>query len=184
LQIAQTGEVPLSSEQYLAWDRPWNTNLGFTFSYDTAVRFLPKGFKGTQLYISANYQSGYRYTPQELEGSNSLGRPLYVSRNDQYLQERGEPWFNTDLVLSKTIRFSDQRNSGITLSIEVRNLLNRQNSQIINPVTGRAYVSGDDVPNNWRDPRYVGPEENGLPPDNPARYLAPRQMLFGLKFRW
>lgn len=184
LQIAQTGEVPLSTEQYLAWDRPWNTNLGFTFSYDTAVRFLPKGFKGTQLFISSNYQSGYRYTPQELEGYNSLGRPLYISRNDQYLQERGAAWFNTDVVLSKTIRFSEQRNAGMTLSVEVRNLFNRQNSQIINPVTGRAYEAGDDVPNNWRDPRYVGPEEDGLPPDNPARYLAPRQVLFGVKFRW
>lgn len=184
LQIAQTGEVPLSTEQYLAWDRPWNTNLGFTFNYDTAVRFLPRGFKGTRLFISMNYQSGYRYTPQELEGYNSLGRPLYIARNDQYLQERGSPWFNTDMVLSKTIRFSDQSPAGITISVEGRNLLNRQNAQIINPVTGRAYEAGDDVPNNWRDPRYIGPEERGLPPDNPARYLAPRQILFGIKFRW
>jgi outer membrane receptor protein involved in Fe transport len=184
LQIAQTGEVPLSSEQYLAWDRPWNTNLGFTFSYDTAIHFLPKSMKGMRLYISANYQSGYRYTPQKLEGYNNLGRPLYVSQNDQYLQERGAPWFNSDLVLSKTIRFSEQNKSGMTISVEVRNLLNRQNSQILNPVTGNAYVVGDDVPNNWRDPRYIGPEESGLPPDNPARYLPPRQILFGIKFRW
>jgi len=185
LQIAQTGEVPLSTEQYLAWDRPWNTNLGFAFNYDTAVHFLPKkGFKGTRLYVSANYQSGYRYTPQSLEGYNSLGRPLYISQVDQYLQERATPWFSMDLVLSKTVRFSDQKPAGMTFSVEVRNLLNRQNAQLINPVTGRAYEVGDDVPNNWRDPRYVGPEESGLPPDNPARYLAPRQILFGVKFRF
>ena len=56
-------------------------------------------------------------------------------------------------------------------------------SQIINSVTGRAWEPGDDLPNDQRDDRYLGPEENGTPPNNPARYQAPRQLLFGLSFR-
>jgi len=184
LQIAQNGEVPLSSEQYLAWDRPWNTTLGVALNYDTALKFLPNWTRNTQIFLSTNFQSGYRYTPQELEGYNNLGRPLYATQIDQYLQERGTPWLKTDLKVNRTFRFKKAKASGITLSFEVRNLLNAKNAQLINPVSGRAYQVGDDVPNNWRDPRYVGPEERGTPPDNPARYLAPRQMLFGIKLRF
>ena len=69
-------------------------------------------------------------------------------------------------------------------SIEIKNLTNSKNSQIINPVTGSAYKNGDDVPNGWRDPRYIGPEENGKPADNPARYLQPRQILGGISFKF
>ena len=95
-----------------------------------------------------------------------------------------EPWFQSDLKISKNIWFKDDRKSGLTLSIEIRNLLNIKNSQIINPITGKAYENGDDVPNEWRDPRYVGPEENGVPPTDPSRYLAPRQVLYGVSFRF
>lgn len=182
LQIEQNGEVPVSSEQYLAWDRPWNINLGVVLSYDSSLRFLPKWTKGMQFYWSSSYQSGLRYTPQELEGYNDLGRPLYRVQTEKYLQERASPWFNTDIRLLKTI--VNKKNQGITLSVEARNVFNNKNAQIINPITGRAYENGDNVPNDWRDPRYVGPEESGTPPQNPARYLAPRQVLFGLKFRF
>ncbi|MFT5725654.1 MAG: outer membrane receptor protein involved in Fe transport [Bacteroidia bacterium] len=184
LQIEQTGEVPLSSEQYLAWDRPWNTTIGIALSYDTSLKRLPKWFKNTQMFLSGNYQSGYRYTPQVLEGYNALGRPLYRELTDKYLQSRAKPWYNANLKLNRTIRFSKKNRSGITISFEARNLFNNQNPQIINPITGDAYQDGDNVPNNWRDSRYIGPQESGLPPTNPARYLAPRQILLGLKFRF
>lgn len=184
LQIEQTGEVPLSTEQYLAWDRPWNTTLGLALTYDTSLKRLPRWLKNSQFFISSNYQSGYRYTPVKLEGYNNLGRPQYAPITDQYLQERAKPWFNTDIKINRTIKLSKNSKNGITLSYELRNAFNNQNPQIINPVTGDAYKTGDDVPNEWRDPRYVGPLESGLPPNNPARYLAPRQMLFGVRFRF
>jgi outer membrane receptor protein involved in Fe transport len=184
LQIEQNGEVPLSTEQYLAWDRPWNVTLGLAFTYDSSLKRLPKWTKNFQTFISTSYQSGYRYTPQRLESVNDLGRPQYAPIIDQYLQGRGKPWYNTDIKINRNFRFSKDKTSGITLSFEVRNLLNNKNAQIINPVTGNAYEPGDDVPIDWRDPRYIGPQERGLPPDNPARYLAPRQILFGARFRF
>ena len=184
LQIEQTGEVPLSTEQYLAWDRPWNSTIGVALTYDTSLKRLPKWFKNTQFFISSNYQSGYRYTPQKLEGYNNLGRPLYAPILDQYLEARAKPWYNTDLKLNRTIRFAKNKVGGITLSFEVRNLFNNKNPQIINPITGNAYEEGDNVPNDWRDSRYIGPQESGTPATNPARYLAPRQMLFGARFRF
>lgn len=184
LQIEQTGEVPLSTEQYLAWDRPWNTTLGIALTYDTSLTWLPRWLKNSQLFLSSNYQSGYRYTPQVLEGYNDLGRPLYRELNDKYLQSRAKPWYNTDIKINRTFRTSNQNANGITVSFEIRNVFNNQNPQIINPITGDAYNTGDDVPNDWRDERYIGPLESGVPPTNPARYLAPRQLLVGLRFRF
>ena len=57
--------------------------------------------------------------------------------------------------------------------LEVTNLLNTNNTAIVNPVTGRAWEVGDPVPSEWRilhlDPR--DPRSYGSPPDNPARYF-------------
>lgn len=184
LQIEQNGEVALSREQYLAWDRPWNINLGVMWRYDSSMKYSKSWMKGMQLYLSSSFQSGFRYTPQIQEGTNDLGRPLYRPDLDRFLEERATPWFNTDLKISKTFRFHSKTEKGITLSIEARNLFNNLNAQIINPVTGRAWEAGDDVPDGWRDPRYVGPEERGTPPNDPARYLASRQILGGLMFRF
>ena len=184
LQIEQTGEVPLSTEQYLAWDRPWNTTLGIALTYDTSLKWLPGWLKNSQMFFSSNYQSGYRYTPQVLEGYNDLGRPMYRELTDKYLQSRAKPWYNSDIKINRTFRVSEKNANGFTLSFEIRNVFNNQNAQLINPITGDAYREGDDVPNDWRDQRYIGPLESGEPPTNPARFLAPRQMLIGLRFRF
>lgn len=181
LQIEQNGEVPLATEQFLAWDRPWNINLGVVLSPDTSLKFYKNWMKGTQVFLSGSYQSGLRYTPQIADGVNPLGRPLYVSDLANNLEGRGTPWINADLKVNKT--FANKKGKGITLSVEARNLFNNQNAQIINPVTGGAWEPGDDLPNDQRDNRYLGPEENGTPPNDPARYLAPRQLLFGVSFR-
>jgi outer membrane receptor protein involved in Fe transport len=182
LQIEQTGEVPLSTEQYLSFDRPWNINNGIIFSPDSTFMWFPRIVKNTVIFMSTSYQSGFRYTPQNLEGYNNLGRPQYAPDNSRYLRELATPWFNSDLKISKMFKTGKQQ--GVVISVEIRNMWNNKNAQIINPVTGRAYEPGDDVPTGWRDPRYVGPEEDGVPPDNPARYLPPRQILYGISFRF
>lgn len=182
LQIEQTGEVPLSTEQYLSFDRPWNINNGIVYTTDSNVKVFPALLKNITVFISNSYQSGFRYTPQKQEGFNKLGRPLYAPEQDKYLREIATPWYNTDVKLSKWIKTGSHK--GVIISLEIRNLWNNKNAQIINPVTGRAYEPGDDVPVGWRDPRYVGPEEDGVPPDNPARYLPPRQVLMGLSFKF
>ncbi len=183
LQIEQNGAVELSSEQYLAFDRPWDVTLGFVFLSDSTFKFRGKKIDGLRVFLSFNYVSGFRYTPYMQDGQNDLGRPLFVRLDDQYLEEVSRPWYQSDLKLSKTYNFKNNK-GGITLSVEVRNLLNIKNSVIINPITGKAYEDGDDVPNEWRDPRYIGPQEDGVPPNDPARYLAPRQILYGVTFKF
>ena len=184
LQIAQTGEIQLAREQYLAFDRPWNINAGVIFTPDSTFRVLGKRINGFRAFLSYRYTSGFRYTPQVKVSENDLGRPEYEERNDRFLEEIATPWINFDLKLSYDWMFS--KHTGLVFSVEVRNMFNHLNAQIINPVTGRAYEFGDDVPLTWRDPRpeFNGPQETGVDPRNPARYLAPRQVLYGIAFRF
>jgi len=175
LQIAQTGEVPLTQEQFLAWDRPWKFNAGISYQSDSS-RFRAS--------LNAQYTSGYRYTPQILEGYNDLGRPQYRVDNSNYLRERGTYWFGLNGKASYAlVKFGT---GGILLNLEVMNITNRRNAQIVNPITGRAYEYGDDVPLTWRDPRpeFNGPQEYGTDPRNPARYSAPTQILAGIQIKW
>ena len=66
------------------------------------------------------------------------------------------------------------------------NVTGRRNAQLVNPITGRAYEYGDDVPLTWRAPRpdFTGPPEPGTDPRNPARYAAPTQILGGIHLHW
>src|SRR5690606_21047066 len=41
LQIEQNGAVELTSEQYLAFDRPWDVTLGFVMNTDSTFQILP-----------------------------------------------------------------------------------------------------------------------------------------------
>ena len=187
LQIAQNGEVSLTSEQFLAFDRPWNINMGLIFAPDSTLPIFGANLTGFSAFLSYQFTSGYRYTPQEKVSTNDLGRPQYEEQTDRYLEEQADNWHRFDLKLTYNIplkKLSGGR--GISISMEIRNLLDAKNSQIINPVTGRAYEYGDDVPLSWRDPRpqYNGPQESGVDPRNPARYLAPRQILYGIAFRF
>ncbi len=175
LQIAQTGEVPLTQEQFLAWDRPWKFNAGVSFQNDSSK------FRAS---LNAQYTSGYRYTPQILEGYNDLGRPQYRVDNANYLRERGAYWFGINGKASYAlVKFGT---GGILLNVEVMNITGRRNAQLVNPITGRAYEYGDDVPLTWRDPRpeFNGPQETGTDPRNPARYSAPTQLLAGIQIKW
>ncbi|MBI1315251.1 TonB-dependent receptor [bacterium] len=186
LQIEQNGEVELTREQYLAFDRPITINAGASYRFAEGDRVWGLGVYGLEAFLSFNYTSGFRYTPQVKVGENELGRPEYQEQNDRYLESLATPWVNFDYKMSYAFRLSKTGTSALVLGLEIRNLLDARNAQIINPVTGRAYEYGDDVPNNWRDPRpeYNGPLETGVDPRNPARYLAPRQILYSLGFRF
>ena len=186
LQIEQNGEVALTQEQYLAFDRPWTINAGVAYSPQKEnAAWLGFDHTGFRAFLSFNYTSGFRYTPQEKIGENDLGIPEFEIQNDRYLQENASPWVNFDLKLSYDWKFIKEK-GGVVFTVEVRNLLDNKNAQIINPITGRAYEYGDDVPNTWRDPRpqFNGPQERGVDPRDPARYLAPRQILYGIAFRF
>ena len=96
--------------------------------------------------------------------------------------ELADDWFYIDLNFEKYFRLG---RTTVSLFIEVNNLLDTQNSNIINPVTGRAYEYGDDVPSSWNDPRFPDVQAPISPfPDNPARYLSRRNIKFGVSFKF
>ena len=183
LQIAQNGEVPTTKAQFLAFDRPWNINVGIIFEPDSTLPIAGLDLTGLSVFLSYQFTTGFRYTPYNLTSFNELGRPLYEIDLSRFLQETGQNWHDVNLKVGYLIPMG-KKGQGVSLSLEVRNLLDANNPQIINPVTGRAYEFGDDVPLNWRDPRFNSPQETGVDPRNPARFLAPRQILYGIAFRF
>ncbi len=137
-------------------------------------------------FIRIFYESGKRYTKQILFGyDGSSGRPLYVPDYKHPLSEIAEPWFYIDLNFEKYI---DVGFGSVVVSLEVQNLLDRKNSQIINPVTGHAYEYGD--PTQYPSPAVNDPVYPDLTypvdpyPYNPARYLTPRTFKAGLAFKF
>lgn len=184
LQIEQNGEVALTREQFLAFDRPWNLNIGLIFAPDSTLPVFGLDLTGFTAFVSYQFTSGFRYTPQRFFQTNEQGRPLYEPIIEEFLAETASNWHNVDLKLGYRLPVKLKKNQGISLSLEIRNLTNAKNAQLVNPITGRAYQFGDDVPLGWRDPRFNGPQERGVDPRDPARYLAPTQILYGLEFRF
>lgn len=184
LQIQTQGFVNTTKEQFLAWDRPYDMRMTMLFKGNDTLKLFGKlPSKGWRFFMTSTLKAGLRYTPFELTDTADSGRPIYERIDDQPFSEFARPWFWTDVKLSRDIFFNDNK-SQITFSAEVRNLFNNKNAQIVNGVTGRAYEPGDPLPNGFRDPNYPDPQDNGIPPTNPARYRTPIQTIFGINFRF
>ena len=182
LQIRQQGFVNTTKEQFLAWDRPYDIKLLAIFTPDSSNYLGNFGLKGFRLTLTGTLKSGLRYTPYFLSGVNdATGRPEYERIEDQPFSEVGAPWFWMDARLSRDFFLGP---TVLSLSLEVTNFTDYRSSAIINGVTGRAWEPGDPTPLSWRDPSYPDPQDGGRPPNNPARYLTPRQTMFGLAFKF
>jgi hypothetical protein len=102
--------------------------------------------------------------------------------NDRW-NEIGEYWFWADFTVTRWWNFKWGK---VSLNLQITNLFNNKNASIINPVTGKAYENGDNVPDTWVDPRYNNPKQgvSGPPPTNPARYLEQRHIVTGIAIRF
>ena len=202
--LLQNGNVDNTFETPLAWDRPLDLKASTTLSYDRDTPWLGiPGLNRMRLFVQSTFRSGQRYTPVEFIGNERNPftgerdwRPIYETVDDPALRfsETGRAWWFFDLRAERRVGLGG---SDLVLSLEVENLFNQNNSVVVNPVTGRGYpridpattdfvaLRGDetyDVPSGLRDPRYEDPNTRGLPPFNPARYLAPRHITVGLKY--
>jgi outer membrane receptor protein involved in Fe transport len=182
LQIKTQGFVNTSKENYLAWDRPFDLKASMVFKPDTSIRVFGVSLNGFRAFVSSTLKSGLRYTPYEQTGVAANGRPIYEIIQDAPFSKVAAPWFWTDVRVTRDLKFGKTDQYRASLSFEVRNVFNNRNSQIINPVTGKAYRSGDPLPFTVRDPSYPDPQDSGLPPTDPARFMTPRQMMLGLSF--
>lgn len=186
LLVARGDEDETIKENYVTWDRPLQFNLTTTFNVlkDQPLFGFGQGILDDySVYVRAFFQSGKRYTPYIQDGFLSTnGRPNYILDRNDRLAGIGEDWFWIDLNIEKNFTLL-----GLDwlLSINIRNVLDRKNAAIINPVTGRAYELGEPTPTSWNDPVYPDLQAPVSPyPFNPARYLAPRNVLVGLGVRF
>ena len=176
-------EEPIK-EQFLSWDRPVTATIWANF-------YVPPGTFGFghgilddwNLYARMFFESGRRYTPAVFTGSiDAQGRKEYEFVRNERFGAIADNWFYIDLNFEKYFKIGSTTMSFI---IEINNLLDTKNSTIINPVTGRAYEYGDDVPSSWNDPRFPDVQAPISPfPLNPARYLTRRNIKFGVSYKF
>ncbi|MFN4084214.1 MAG: TonB-dependent receptor [Bacteroidia bacterium] len=185
--ILATGAVEDTRETYLPWDVPYDFKTNHIFKIDKKGGLFGKPWiNNMSFYFETVYRSGVRYTPFVFDRIEpATGRPIWVQNPDPAatFSKVGEYWFWADFTFTKSWRI---KKSFLSFNIQITNILNNKNAAIINPVTGRAYRLGDDVPETWVDPRYIDPRlgNNGPPPTNPARFLEQRHLMVGLNFKF
>ncbi|MEZ4777288.1 MAG: TonB-dependent receptor [Bacteroidia bacterium] len=181
LQIKAQGFVNTTKEQFLAWDRPFDIKFLAILKPDESVVIGRIPLEGFRLMVTSTYKSGLRYTPNILWRINDdSGRPEYIPVVNQPFAKVGSPWFWTNMKLTRDFHFG--KNAYLALNFEVENITNFKSAAIVNGVTGKGYEYGDPLPLSFRDPIYPDPQDRGLPPENPARYLTPRHIWFGAEF--
>ncbi len=187
-EILLTGNRETVIETPLAWDSPLDLKAYSIFTVNQKTGLFGQDWLNQfSFYLEGVFRTGRRYTPYALVGVEEIsGRPIYEREDDPNLRfsELGQSTFNMDANLKKWWTVSGM---DFAFTAEVTNLLNNKNAAIINPVTGRAWEEGDDVPTEWRDPRFLDPRDprsNNTPPDNPARFRAQRRVMLGLEVKF
>ncbi len=205
--INASQNIGANIETPLAWDRPFDIKGNITFTYDRAEPLFDLDpLNQFQMFLSAVWRSGTRYTPTELVGfqrnpitGERNWRPVYERVDDpaERFSKVGPAWFFMDFNLQKWFEVGGTKMSAF---LEIKNILNNRSSVIVNPVTGEGYKQyptdqatlvalrddrSYDVPSNVRDPRYIDPTDNNLPAyDNPANYIEQRHIMVGLSVRF
>ena len=186
--VLAVGNTASAKELPLAWDSPLDAKMYALVKWNEKEGLWNQRWLNRfSIYGETIFRTGRRYTPYLFKGNEEFsGRPIYEMDNNvnNRNSELSAPswWVNMSVRKWWKINRVD-----LSVSVEVNNLLNRRNTAIVNPVTGNAYENGDDVPTEWRDPRYLDPRDFrsfGAPPDNPARFYEPRHLLFGLGLRF
>ena len=130
----------------MPWDRPITATLttNFYVAKDNALFGFGNGILDDyNLYIRFFLNQGKRYTPAYFTGYDAQGRAIYIASTTDLYTDMGKKWFWIDLNFEKYFPIGGLE---FSFNIEVNNLLDTKNSAIINPVTGKAYESGDPVP--------------------------------------
>ncbi|MCU0423678.1 MAG: TonB-dependent receptor [Bacteroidia bacterium] len=186
--LLATGANEDTREFYLPWDVPHNLKTNHIFKIDNKNGlFGKKWLNHMSLYVETNLRSGVRYTPFIFDRTDvNTGRPIYVQdpNPDARWSKVGEYWFWTDVTVNRWWKLKGKVQ--LNFNIQITNIFNNKNATIVNPVTGRAYELGDNVPDSWVDPRFRDPRlgVTGPPPTNPARFMAQRQIMVGMAVKF
>jgi outer membrane receptor protein involved in Fe transport len=170
-------------EDFMPWDKPLQ---GRVYAIVSGRDDAPLGIElleDTQLFIELSAESGKRYTPAVATGDVlPNGRPVYESDNRRRYSALASPKWWINMKGKKYFSFAGVH---VGLTLEIENVLDALNSEIINPVTGRAYETGDPTPLSWNDPLYPDLQAPLDPyPYNPARYSNRRNLRIGIETRF
>lgn len=186
--LLSTGAREDTKEFYLAWDRPFDFKANATFIKDNDKPFwIIKKLNKVSLYTEFVWRSGKRYTPYIFTGYEPTSkRPIWVVDPNpaNKFSKLSDPWFWVDLNFKK---WWQVKKCKIAWTIEITNILNNKNTAIVNPVTGHAYRVGEDVPTEWKDPRFTDPRDprsNNIPATDPSRFLEQRHFLTGVSIKF
>lgn len=185
--ILASGNVEDTKEYYLPWDVPFDFKTNHVFKVDKKGGLFDRPWlNNMSFYFETVWRSGVRYTPYKFSNNDpNTGRPIFVENTDPNARwsEIGTAWFWADFTFSKWWKI---KNSTLGFNLQITNIFNNKNASIINPVTGKAYQYGDNVPDSWVDPRFVDPRlgNSGPPPTNPARFLEQRHIMVGMSIKF
>ncbi|NDC31569.1 MAG: hypothetical protein EBZ58_11680 [Bacteroidetes bacterium] len=185
--ILASGNVEDTKEYYMPWDMPYDFKTNHVFKLDRKHGLFGKSWLNKMsFYFETVTRSGVRYTPYLFDRIDAqTGRPIYVVNPspDARWSKVGEYWFWADLTVTK---WWQTKYAKFSFNVQITNVFDNLNASIINPVTGKAYQNGDNVPDSWSDPRYVDPRlgNSAPPPTNPARYLAQRHIVLGVNVKF
>ncbi len=185
--ILASGNVEDTKEYYMPWDMPYDFKTNHVFKLDRKHGLFGKSWLNKMsFYFETVTRSGVRYTPYLFDRIDAqTGRPINVVNPspDARWSKVGEYWFWADLTVTK---WWQTKYAKFSFNVQITNLFDNLNASIINPVTGKAYQNGDNVPDSWSDPRYVDPRlgNSAPPPTNPARYLAQRHIVLGVNVKF
>ena len=186
-ELLANGAEEDTREYYLPWDVPLDIKTNHVIKIDRKDGLFGKSWLNKMsFYFETVYRTGVRYTPFIFDRNDpNTGRPIYVVNTDPNARwsEIGEYWFWCDFTFTKWWNFG---RLNLSWNIQVTNIFDNKNAAIVNPVTGRAYSPGQNVPDTWVDPRYNDPRlgVQGPPPTNPARFLEQRHIITGLAVRF
>jgi len=187
-EILSAGNREDTKEFYLPWDSPWDVkgNALFTLNKKNGL-WNKKWLNKMAFYLEFVFRTGRRYTPYYFNGyEDETGRPIYIQEQAQdkrFSKIGGSQWW-MDFNYKKWWKLGKV---DIAFTLEITNIFNTQNPVRINPVTGKAWQSGDPVPSEWRDPNYLDPRDSrsyGTPPNDPSRFLQQRHFLTGLQVKF
>jgi outer membrane receptor protein involved in Fe transport len=171
-------------ENFLSWDRPFRFSADINFFAGKDVRHKIFGLTlppDWDFYTRFFIQSGRRYTTYTV--IERVGEQIqYVANNKDPYKGLSTPWHWVDLSFKKHFRIKGDFR--FTFFTEISNLFNSKNSDIINPLTGRAYEYGQPVLDSWNDPLHPDPSPTYPFPYNPARYLESRNVKVGVSVSW
>ncbi len=187
-EILGEGNRQDTREFFLPWGSPWDIKMNHVFILNNKEGYWgQKWLNRMSFYIEGVFRTGIRYTPYILEGTEpATGRPIYnqVQNPGSRFSELGRSVWWMDFNFKK---WWTVKKIQIAWTIEVTNIFDTRNTARVNPVTGRAWQQGDPVPSQWRDPNFPDPRDprsNGIPPNDPSRFMEQRHIMTGISIKF